>query len=68
MTNDQFNALAKLVRSRGGVAEQAARLVLVEDCSNKEAEERTGISPSRVSDVVRLYRQAYEMAKRAAGV
>ena len=66
LTNDQFNALARLVRSRGGVAEQAARFVLVEGYSNKLVQDVLNISPSRISDAIKLYRQALDLAYTAS--
>ena len=50
MNAAQFEALAELLRMRGGASQEAARLVLVEGIAPAEAARRTGpgIGPGRV--------------------
>ena len=60
ITLAQFNALAKLLRSREPV-KTAARLVLVEGQARKEAMAATGVSGPAVSQAVRRYREAHKI-------
>lgn len=68
MTDAQFSALAELLRLRGGDAQEAARLVLVEGLAPSDAARRTGASPQAVSNAVTRCRAGLELARRAAGV
>lgn len=68
MTSKQFSALAELLRLRGGAAQEAARLVLVESLAPSDAARRTGASPQAVSNAVTRCRAGLELARRAAGV
>jgi DNA-binding transcriptional regulator LsrR (DeoR family) len=63
MTPDQFATIADLLDSRGGPAEQAARLVLLDGVTQADAARQTGIKPPSVSKVVARYR---EVAARIA--
>ena len=45
MTEEQFSALAELMRLRGGPGEDAARLVLVNGLKPTDAARKTGILP-----------------------
>lgn len=67
MTNDQFAALADLLRLRGGQSQEAARLVLVEGLSVTEAAARTGIDQSTASKAVASCRRGIELARRVVG-
>lgn len=65
MTEDQFTALAELLRMRGGASQEAARLVLVEGLSTTEAARRVGTSPQGVSNVLASCRRGLDLARRA---
>ena len=62
MTNDQFEALAKLISLRGGQSQEAARRVLV----GGEAPD-LGVTPQAVTNVVRRCKSALELVRTAAG-
>lgn len=64
MTENQFTALAELLRMRGGASQEAARLVLVEGLSTTEAARRVGTSPQGVSNVLASCRRGLELARR----
>lgn len=71
MTLEVFNAIAKLLRSRGATR-TAARLVLVEGKARKDAMAATGLSGPSVSQSVAKYkaadaliRGAYKMKNKA---
>lgn len=68
MTAEQFDALAVLLRLRGGQSQEAARLVLVEGLSPAAASRERGISPQAVSNALAACRSGIELAKRVAGV
>lgn len=68
MTSDQFAALAQLLRLRPGPAQDGARLVLVDGLRGTEAAQRTGASPSSISNTVQACRRGLELAQRAAGL
>ena len=57
MTNEQFEVLASLMRSREP-AKSAARLVLVEGWAGADAARETGLTPQSVSNAVGPYRAA----------
>lgn len=67
MTADQFSALAELLRLRGGVSQEAARLVLVEKLPPAEAARMAGCSPQAVSNVLASCRRGLELAQAAVG-
>lgn len=67
MTDDQFSALAELLRLRGGVSQEAARLVLVEGLAPSEAARRAGTTPQAVSNALASCRRGLELAARACG-
>lgn len=60
----QFNAVAKLLRSREPV-KTAARLVLVEGLARKNAMAATGVSGPAVSQAVKRYREAHKLISDA---
>lgn len=57
MNDVQFDVLAKLLRSRNP-SREAARLVLVEGWTRKNAAEQTGLAGPSVSGVVKRFREA----------
>lgn len=65
MTIEQFEALAELLRIRGGASGQAAQLVLVGGLSQAEAGRQTGLSTAGVGNAVRRVRRGFELAKVA---
>jgi len=67
LTDDQFQALAELLRLRGGASQEAARLVFVEGLSTTEAGKRVGCSPQAVSNVLASCRRGIELAQRVCG-
>lgn len=68
MTPEQFDVIAKLIRSRGTQAEQGARFVLVDGIAGIEAASRVDASPQSISNAVRRYREAWELIDGAWGV
>lgn len=58
LTESEFSALAKLLRSRDP-AKTAARIVLVEGRPRKDAMALTGASGPSVSQAVRRFREAH---------
>ena len=64
ITLAQFNAVAKLLRSREPV-KTAARLVLVEGAARKDAMAATGVSGPAVSQAVKRYREAHKLISGA---
>lgn len=64
MTDDQFSALAQLLRLRGGGAQEVARLVLVEGMSVPDAAARTGVSLRAAYFAEQRAREGYELAKK----
>lgn len=65
MTDDQFNALARLLRLRQGPAREAARLVLVEGLRTADAAQRAGCSRTAAANAVRRCRVGLELARQA---
>lgn len=68
MTPEAFRALIKLLRMTGVPSIEAARLVLVEGRSQKDAALATGLTAPGVSQAVRKCRAGLELAKVAAGL
>ncbi|MFD2404946.1 TrfB-related DNA-binding protein [Azorhizophilus paspali] len=68
MSDEQFEALAELLRMRGSASQEAARLVLVEALSAADAARATGVSPQAVSNAVTTCRRGLSLAQRAAGL
>lgn len=67
--NDQaFRAIVKLLRMTGAASIEAARLVLVEGRSQKDAALATGLTAPGVSQAVRKCKAGLELARVAAGV
>lgn len=65
MTPQQFDVIAKLIRSRGTEAEQGARLVLVQGLPGIQAASLVDASPQSISNAVRRYREAEELIDSA---
>lgn len=66
MTRAQFNVVAELLRSREPVR-TAARLVLVEGATTKDAAEAAGMQPNAVSNALSRYRNAHKKLLVAYG-
>jgi len=66
LTDDQFDALAELLRLRGGASQEAARLALVDGLSTTEAARQVGLSSQAVSKVLASCRRGLELAQRIA--
>ena len=64
MTEEVFELIAMLLRSRGPVRD-AARMVLVDGNPNQVAISTTGVSASSLSNTLTRYRQTDEKIKRA---
>lgn len=64
MTHAQFDALAELLRLRGGPATDAARLVLVDGLSAPDAAALVGMSRTAVYNAVARCRLGVELAQR----
>ena len=62
MTPDQFLALAQLLRLRAGLAQDAARMVLVYGASQADAARATGITPQAVHNAVSRCRAGMALA------
>lgn len=67
MTPDQFDALAELLRLRGGASQEAARLVLVDGLSPADAARQVEASPQAVSNVLASCRRGLALAYRVTG-
>lgn len=65
MTNDQFDALAKLLQLREGKAQEAARQVLVNGLSQADAGRAVGMPPNAVHNAVARCRRGLELARAA---
>ena len=64
MTTEQFEVLAKLLRSRAP-AVTAARRVLVDGVRPSEAARETGMTPAAVSNALARYRAADVLIRQA---
>lgn len=67
MTDDQFHALAELLRLRAGAAQQVAHLVLVQGLSVPDAAREVGMSYRAAHAAVQRARAGLDLAERAAG-
>lgn len=67
MTNDQFLALAKLMRMASGPAQEAARLVLVDGLKPADAARATKVTPQAAGQAVKRVRAALKLAQTASG-
>lgn len=66
MTADQFAALAQLLSLRVGPAQEAARLVLVENMRIADAARQAGCSPNSASNAVARCKKGIERAEAIA--
>ncbi len=66
MNAAQFEALAELLRMRGGASQEAARLVLVEGIAPAEAARRTGIKPQAVNNALNSCQRGIELAGKVS--
>lgn len=62
MTNDQFDALAQLMRLRTGTQQDAARLVLVGGMRQVDAARQLGISTAALGATMRSCRRGVALA------
>lgn len=67
MTNDQFSALASLLRLRTGPARAAARCVLVDGERQIDVAKAMGMSTGAVNNVVGRCTRGLGLARLAAG-
>lgn len=65
MTNEQFRALATLMRMANGPAQEATRLVLVDHLSPADAARATGITRQAAGQAIKRARQGLELARIA---
>jgi len=66
MSPQRFDIIAKLIRMRGGPAQDAARLVLVHGLRPVDAARLQNISLQRVTNAVRRVKRADELVKIAS--
>lgn len=67
MNAEQFEALAELIKMRGGASQEAARLVLIDGIAPAEAARRTGIKPQAVNNVLNSCKRGIELARKVCG-
>ena len=68
MTDQQFSALAELLRMRDGASRSAARLVLVDGIAPAEAARQVGTTPQAVNSALRSCERGMALARIAAGL
>jgi len=68
MTSERFAVIARLIRMRGGAAQEAARLVLVDGMRPANAARATGLSLNSVCNAVARGRRADALVTRAASL
>ena len=66
MSPQRFDIIARLIRMRGGPAQDAARLVLVHDLRPSDAARAKHISVQSVTNAVRRVKRADELVTLAA--
>jgi len=66
MTDQQFQALARLLSLKTGPAQECARLVLVEQIPQAEAARQTGLSKQAAHQAVKRARAGLALATQAA--
>jgi len=66
MAPERFAAIARLIRMRGGAAQEAARLVLVDGMRPADAARATGLSPQGVCNAVARVRRADDLLSQSA--
>lgn len=65
MTPEQFDAIAKLIRSGASATQYAARLALIEGLTPTDAARQSGCSPQSASNTIRRFRDAAELIESA---
>ncbi|MDV7390879.1 hypothetical protein RZS08_05990 [Arthrospira platensis SPKY1] len=68
MTDQQFEALAKLLRLRGGLSQEVVRLVFVEGLSIPKASKKTGVDPRLAHRAVKNARAGVALARVVSGL
>lgn len=68
MKNEQFDALAQLLRLRPGPAQEGARLVLVEGLPQSVAADRVGASPQSINNCVKSCKRGISLAAQVVGI
>lgn len=68
MTAQQFDALAELLRLRGGPSQEVARLVLVDGLSVPEASRATNLDLRLAHRAVKNARAGLTLARQASGL
>jgi molybdenum-dependent DNA-binding transcriptional regulator ModE len=63
MTNDQFSALAELLRLRAGPAQIVARMVLVDGISTADAARTVGLEYKAAHQAVKRAQRGFELAR-----
>ena len=67
ITDEQFDALAELLRLQNGVRREAARLVLVEGLRPADAARQAGTTPQTVNSALVSCRRGIALAQIVAG-
>lgn len=67
MTNEQFDALAELLRLRGGASQEAARLVLVNGLDRATAAQRAGVTADALRKCLKRCEEGLALARIACG-
>lgn len=67
MSNEQFSALATLLRLRGGAAQEVARMVLVDGATVPEAAQAQGLGLRTAYLAVQRAREGLVLAKKICG-
>ena len=67
LTDEQFDALAELLRLQNGVRREAARLVFVEGLRPADAARQAGTTPQTVNSALVSCRRGIALAQIVAG-
>lgn len=67
MSNEQFAALAQLLRMRDGVSQEAARLALVERLPAQEIVQRTGLTTAGVHNAIKRAKNGLALVLKVLG-
>ncbi len=67
LTDEQFDALAELLRLQNGVRREAARLVLVDGLRPADAARQAGTTPQTVNSALVSCRRGIALAQIVAG-
>lgn len=63
MLAEQFDVIARLIRARGGAAQDAAGLVLVNGLKGVDAAKKAGCSAQSVCEAVKRFKEAESLIK-----